>query len=187
MRSPAAAIGWEFRRRHRRGLCALIGYLITLATIKLVMLARGQVVSFASAESFAFTALVPLTATFMYLLAVFTYGLSGDLAARHSTYPARAFTLPVSTAALAGWPMLYGTLGMAILWLVTRLVVMWPAGIAIPWIWPAVLAAAAIAWIQALTWMPYGLPGLRIVVAVLWLTVFDAVVLVALEFKARDG
>lgn len=188
MRSPAAAIGWEFWRRHRRGLFALIGYLITLGTIKLVMLARGQAVTFASDESFAFTALMPPTATFMmYLLAVFTYGMSGDLAARHSMYPARAFTLPVSTAALAGWPMLYGTLGMAIFWLVTRLVGMWPAGIAIPWLWPAVLAAVSMAWIQALTWMPYGLPGLRIVVAVLWLAVFDAIVLVALQFKVREG
>jgi hypothetical protein len=52
--------------------------------------------------------------------------------------------------------------------------------------WPAVFAAALIAWLQALTWMPYGLPGLRIVIAVLWCIVFDAIVLLALEFKARE-
>lgn len=45
----------------------------------------------------------------MYCLAVFSYGLSGDLAARQSMYPARMFALPVTTTALAGWPMLYGT------------------------------------------------------------------------------
>ncbi len=45
----------------------------------------------------------------MYFLAVFSFGLSGDLAARQSIYPARMFTLPVTSAALAGWPMLYGT------------------------------------------------------------------------------
>ena len=45
----------------------------------------------------------------MYFLAVFSFGLAGDLAARQSIYPARMFTLPVTTAALAGWPMLYGT------------------------------------------------------------------------------
>ena len=49
----------------------------------------------------------------MYFLAVFSFGLSGDLAARQSMYPARMFTLPVTTAALAGWPMLYGTAAMA--------------------------------------------------------------------------
>ena len=35
-------------------------------------------------------------------MAVFSYGLAGDLTARHSLYPARMFTQPVSTAALAG-------------------------------------------------------------------------------------
>ena len=62
-----------------------------------------------------------MSATFFYFLAVFSFGLSGDLAARQSIYPARMFTLPVTTAALAGWPMLYGTAAMASLWLATRL------------------------------------------------------------------
>src|SRR2546428_689444 len=42
MRSPAAAIAWEFRQRHRWGLLALIAYLFVLAIIKLVLLERGQ-------------------------------------------------------------------------------------------------------------------------------------------------
>ena len=57
----------------------------------------------------------------MYFLAVFSFGLAGDLAARQSIYPARMFTLPVTTAALAGWPMLYGAAAMASLWLATAL------------------------------------------------------------------
>ena len=64
---------------------------------------------------------IPLTVTFTYFLAVFSFGLAGDLAARQSMYPARMFTLPVTTAALAGWPMLYGAAAMALLWLATRL------------------------------------------------------------------
>ena len=72
---------------------------------------------------------MPLAATFMYFLAVFSFGLAGDLAARQSMYPARMFTLPVTTAALAGWPMLYGTAAMAILWLATRLLAVWPSGV----------------------------------------------------------
>ena len=36
MRSPAAAIAWEFRRKHRWGLIALTGYLLILATIRLL-------------------------------------------------------------------------------------------------------------------------------------------------------
>ena len=101
MRSPAAAVAWQFRRRHRWGLIALIGYLFVLAMIKLVILERGQRVDLDD-ESFAFLVVVPLFATFLYFLSVFSFGLSGDLAARQSMYPARIFTLPVTTAALAG-------------------------------------------------------------------------------------
>src|SRR4051812_906520 len=140
MRSAAAAIAWEFRQRHRWGLIALAGYLIVLAAAKVVVVASGQRVNLTD-ESFGIVIMVPLTATFMYLLAMFTYGLSGDLAARQSMYPARMFTLPVTSGALAAWPMIYGTAAMAILWLITRVFVLWPADVPVPMIWPALLAA----------------------------------------------
>jgi hypothetical protein len=186
MRSHAAAIAWEFRQRHRWGLMALTGYLLVLATIRLLILGGGQRVNFDNTESFALVVVVPLTSTFMYFLAVFSFGLAGDLAARQSMYPARMFTLPVTTAALAGWPMLDGMAAMMILWLATRFLSVWPSGVEVPVIWPALLAAALLAWTQALTWMSYPLPGLRVIVTVLWLAVIDAVVLVALHYKAPE-
>jgi hypothetical protein len=186
MQSAAAATAWEFRQRHRWGLTALAGYLIVLATVKLVVVSTGQRVDLTD-ESFALVIVVPLTATFMYLLAMFTFGLSGDLAARQSMYPARMFTLPVTSGALAAWPMIYGTAAMAILWLATRLFALWPADVPVPMIWPALLAASLLAWAQALTWMSYPLRGLRVIVTVLWLAVIDSVVLIALQFKAREG
>ncbi len=186
MLSPAAAIAWEFRRRHRWGLIAVTGYLLVLAVLKLLIFGPGHRVTFADEQTFAFFVMVPLTSTFLYFLAVFSFGLSGDLAGRKSMYPARMFTLPVTTAALAGWPMLYGTLAMAILWFATRLLAVWPSGFDIPMIWPALLAASLLAWTQALTWMPYALPGLRVIVTVLWLAVIDAIVLLALYHKAPE-
>ena len=186
MRSPAAAIAWGFRRRHRWGLIAVAGYLLAIASIKLLFLKPGQPVNFDNAQSFALVVVVPLAATFMYFLALFTFGLAGDLAARQSMYPARMFTLPVTSAALAGWPMLYGSAAMAILWLATRLFAVWPSGVDVPLIWPALLAASLLAWTQALTWMPYALPGLRVIVTVLWLAVIDTVVLLALALKASE-
>lgn len=186
MRSAAAAIAWEFRQRHRWGLIAIGGYVLVLATIRLLILEPGHRVNFHDEQSFALMVVVPLTATFMYFLAVFSFGLAGDLVARQSIYPARMFTLPVTTAALAGWPMFYGTAAMAILWLATRLLVLWPSGFDIPMIWPGLLAASLLAWTQALTWMPYALPGLRVIVTVLWLAVIDAVVLLALQYKAPE-
>src|SRR6185312_14574286 len=116
MRTPAAAIAWEFRQRHRLGLMAVIGYLIALATYRLVLLAPRQTISFSDAQTFALVVVLPITSTFIYFLGVFSFGLSGDLAARQSMYPARMFALPVSTPALAGWPMLYGAVASALLW-----------------------------------------------------------------------
>ncbi|HZF08508.1 MAG TPA: hypothetical protein VFE33_06935 [Thermoanaerobaculia bacterium] len=186
MRSPAAAVAWEFRQRHRWGLIAVTGYLLGLATIKLLILEPGQGIDFEDAPGFALAVVVPLTSTFMYFLAVFSFGLAGDLAARQSMYPTRMFALPVTTAALAGWPMLYGTAAMAILWFATRFLAVWPSGVDVPMIWPALLAASLLAWTQALTWMSYPLRGLRVIITVLWLTVIDAVVMVALEYKAPE-
>ena len=186
MRSPAAAIAWEFRRRHRWGLIGIGVYVLLLAAVKLVVVRRGIPIDFDSAESFAFAVVVPLTATFLYFLAVFSFGLSGDLAARQSMYPTRLFTLPVSTAALVGWPMLYGGIAMVMLWLVTRAFALWPPGIPVPVIWPALLAPALLAWTQSLMWMPYPLPGLRVVVAVLCLGTIDSIVLLALQYQASE-
>ena len=185
MRSPALAIAWEFRQRHRWGLIAVAGYLVVVATIRFLILEPGEPVLVDSLR-FAAVVSVPLTTTFVYLLAVFTFGFAGDLAARQSIYPARMFTLPVTTAALVGWPMLYGTAATAILWLAARLFAVWPSGTEIPVIWPALLAAALLAWTQALTWMPYGLPGLRVIVAVLCLAALDTVVLLAIHYKAPE-
>ena len=187
MRSPARAIAWEFRYRHRWGLIALAAYLIVLAAVKLLILGARHPIHLDTPASFGFVVVVPLTATFTYFLAVFSFGLAGDLAARQSIYPARMFTLPVTTAALAGWPMLYGSAAMAALWLATRLIALWPSGVHVPLIWPALLAAALLAWTQALTWMPYPLPGLRVIVTVLWLAVIDTVTLLALQNRAPEA
>src|SRR5437899_11306495 len=106
MRSPAAAVAWQFRRRHRWGLIALIGYLFVLAMIKLVILERGQRVDLDD-ESFAFLVVVPLPATFNYFLSIFSFGLCRELLARQSIYPRRMCTRTVAPAPLAGCPILY--------------------------------------------------------------------------------
>src|SRR4029079_15481524 len=86
----------------------------------------------------------------------------------------RLFTLPLTNAALAGWPMLYGCAAMSSLWFVGAAVArIVGADVAVPWIWPMLFCAATIAWMQALTWMPYGVRGLRVVLAVIALAAID--------------
>src|SRR5437870_6620291 len=186
MRSPALAIGWEFRRRHLWALIAMAGYLLALAAIKLLFLGPMELIRLDPPDGRVAVVMTPLTATYFYLLAAFSFGLAGDLGARPSIYPARMFALPVRTAALVGWPMLYGTAAVAILWLVTALSARWPWGIELPLIWPALLAAVFLAWTPALMWMPYGLPGLRAIVAVPWLATLDAVALLAIHYQVRE-
>ena len=157
-----------------------------MAAIKLLIPGPSLTFNMDSAERFGVVVMVPLTATFMYVLTVFSFGLSGDVAGRSSMYPARMFTLPVSTTELVLWPMLYGSVTMVILWLATRFLAVWPSGVDIPVIWPALAAVSLLAWTQALTWLPYGLPGLRVIVAVLWLGVMDSIVLVAVQYKAPE-
>src|SRR5215468_6571351 len=115
MRSAAAAFAWEFRQRLRWGLIAGGVYFTVLAVVQFGAGKRSPIHPLRD-MTFAFTVSIPVCAAFMYFAAVFSYGLAGDLTARRSLYPARMFTLPVSTGALAGWPMLYGTIAMAALW-----------------------------------------------------------------------
>src|SRR5690349_24774848 len=140
MQSPAAAVAWEFRARHRWGMLGVVVYLVVLAAIKVVGVARGVPLYTDSSEAFAFMVMVPLASTVTYFLAVFTFGLDGDLAARQSMYPSRRLALPVTTTALTVWPMLYGGAAMVTRCLALRTFAIWPSGLShVPWVWPAFL------------------------------------------------
>lgn len=186
MRTPAAAIAFEFRQRHRWGLIALFAAFLALGAIKVAVLTAREPLTLDD-MTLALLIPVPLSAAFFYLLAVFTFGMSGDLAARESMYPSRKFTLPVSSAALAGWPMLYGCAAMALLWFAVRVTGTFPPDFEVPRYWPALFAASVLAWAQALTWMPYAARGVRIVVMIVLLVSIDVVVITAFENKASEG
>ncbi|HVS29882.1 MAG TPA: hypothetical protein VMS98_00370 [Thermoanaerobaculia bacterium] len=186
MRTPAAAIAWELGQRHRWGLIGLLATILTLGGIKVAVLTTQAHLE-ASDVTFALLIPVPLAAGFLYLLAVFAFGISGDLTARESMYPPRMFTLPVPSVALAGWPMLYGCVSMALFWFAMRIVGTFPAGFDVPAYWPALFAASILAWTQALTWAPYALRGMRIVVTIPLLVSISVVVIAALETKASES
>ena len=157
MHSPPAAIAWEFRQRHRWGLVAIVVYLIVLAAIKLVILGRDFPIDFDSPVTFALVFVVPVSSYFTYFIAVFTFGLEGDLAARQSMYPARMFTRPVSSGALAWWPMFFGGVVSVILWTATRLLALWPEQAA------RTLAAPALQPLWAWAWFARVLSRVKIV------------------------
>lgn len=185
MRSPAAAVAWELHHRQRWYLMALAAYVLVLGLIKPLYLGPEQTLDLG--DGFAAFAIVPFSVTFMYCIAVFTFGMTGDLAARQSIYPSRMFTLPVSTAALAGWPMLYGAATMATLWLVVMVLARWPWQMELPVVWPAFLGAVVLAWMQVFTWMPYGIRGLRVITAITVLVSLDTSVILAINYRWSEA
>lgn len=185
MRTPARALAWEFARRHRVGFSAIAAYFVLITAFRVAMRARGQFVELDDVQM-ALAITIPLTAAFIYLLAVFSFGLTGDLGARQSIFPPRLFTKPMTAGELARWPMLYGCGAAVVLWAGGRLLGPWPSELRVPIVWPALLAASLVAWTQALTWMPYPARGLRVVVTILWLATIDTVVILAMRFKLPE-
>ncbi len=150
------------------------------------LVARSIAVVWRSARrAFIGTIVLPLTAAVLYLLAMFSFGLSGDLAARQSMYPPRLLTLPVTTAALAGWPMLFGAVAMVVLAQAVRLA-SWPSQTEPPF-WLLLFAPVLLAWTQVLTWMSFPVRGLRVVAAVVKLIAIDMIAIVAIELKPRES
>jgi hypothetical protein len=164
MKTPALAIGWTIWRRHRWGLSAAA---VCVVVVVLACSVGRAVLGPGEALQLCGEAAVPLAVCALYLVAVFAYGFDSDLATAGTAFPSRMFTLPVRTAALAGWPMAYGAAAVGSLWLITASLIFRPAGLDVPLWWPALLAAAQLAWMQALAWWPFGLAWLRIVVALL--------------------
>lgn len=162
-------------------------FFAVLAVSRLLLLDPARRAAFDSNGHFALAVALPFSAVLVHCLAAFGDGLEGDLAGRRSMVPARRFLLPVTSAALAGWPMLLGTSTVAALWLATRGLAPWPAGVEIPWLWPAVFCAVILAWTQALTWSAYPLRGMRVVVMVLWLAGVGFAVQLALHLRVGDG
>jgi hypothetical protein len=184
--SPAAALGWEFGRRHRWGWAAVGAYFVMMIAIKSWAFAAGQTLTIEDDESFGLFVMGPLSATLLYTIVVFTFGFSGDIAARESMFPARLLRLPISTSALTWWPMLLGAVTIVAVWFIARSLLILPPEFSVPVFYPAVLGVAFLGWAQAAIWMPYGMRGARIVVTALWLVTIDAIVIVAYALQARE-
>jgi hypothetical protein len=160
------AFAWMFWRRFRWGLLVFLSYLIVAVALSAVLPAYlSPEVAPAAFALLTFPSGYPA----MFLLGAFCLvEETTPIGGRHSCFPAEMFLLPVGTGALAGWPMAYGAAAVCTLWLVVTLCIMQPWvsiwGVSVPLWWPALMATAALAWLQAVLWLPFGLRGLRVVV-----------------------
>ncbi len=95
------------------------------------------------------------------LLNIFSYG-PADLGGKGSGFPTHMLLLPMRTRALAGWPMLYGAVTVALVWVLLAVLVFIPAGSRTPIVWPATILAAVTVWVQALAWSLFPSPLVRV-------------------------
>ncbi len=181
MWSAARSLSWEVLARQRWTFVPACAYLFVLVAVAQLLPAETIPLGV------AVTLLLPLTSAVVWALGAFSYGFEGRLEDARSLFPARMFALPLSTAALVGWPMLTGALVMALGWLLCARGVLWPWGMEAPLLWPALLFAAVVAWLQAIAWAPFGVPYLRILVAVVVLASLPMGTVAAVEEGAPAG
>jgi hypothetical protein len=168
MRGAGQALLWQLWRRHHWGLSADLAWLTVAPTI--VWFLTSDRIKQPVASVFGLLGIGVLT----HLVGVFSYGFETDLAKKESGYPLRAFVLPVSTRTLTTWPMISGALALIVVWLVTAVGVWQPCGFATPVFWPGFAVAAFLGLAQAIGWTPLPLHLLRVVLAVVTVTVLVA-------------
>jgi hypothetical protein len=151
--SPALGIAYSLWLRLRWIVGAtLISYLVLAVVPQFVPMAAPYCCGVSIA--ILFLAMVPLLNTFSFGPA--------DLGVKSSGFPPHMRTLPISTRAIVGWPMLFAAATFALLWMLPACLIFMPAGFAVPIFWPAALFAAICFWIQAIGWSPFPSPFARV-------------------------
>ncbi len=170
MHSPLLALAWLVWWRYRWGLAACAAGWLFAAALALVL---PREVWWAAEPGgkpspvVAILVLGPFLPSLVYIICAFSYTSQEPLETRESSFPARLFTLPVPTATLVLGPMVHGTAAVLAFWAGWAVTVFWPAGMDVPLVWPALLTAAMLAWLQVVLWWPMPLPYLRLLTALL--------------------
>src|SRR5271163_3399951 len=109
MHSPALALAWQLWSRSRVIRWALLGFVAGLVVIMQVLASGDENVATSVCLCFAGIALMTGLIT--------SWALSLDrTVAEVPAFPRWMLTLPLRTEALVGWPMLYGTVSIALAW-----------------------------------------------------------------------
>ncbi len=179
--SPSLALAYFLWTRHRLALSLFAVYLLAL-----MVLCRALPDEPDAAAFWGLLLATPCALAFPFLLVTFSFSREPRLEGRESGFPSSFWHLPLPTYALVGWPMLWGSVVLALAWLTLS----WgalrpalrPAGIELPLGCPALALAAALAWLQAITWMPFPLPWLRPFVLIALISPLAAMVMLTEAF-----
>lgn len=160
MRSPSEALTWEIWARYRWWLLAGFAYFV-LVTVICNLLPEGAAYLVVRAYF-----VIPLMMAPLGLIAVFVCGAHADLSSSDSLFPQRMFHLPLSTGTLVGSSMFLGVSMMFFVCVGLITLALRTIQPEFPVLWPALLATACLAWLQALAWAPFGMPFVRVAVGV---------------------
>jgi hypothetical protein len=174
--SGCLALAYFVWTRHRLALSLIAGYWLALIVLSRI---------FPSQTTLPFA--LPCVYPFLYMLLIFSFTRESTLEMRESGFPSRLWHLPVPTYALVGWPILWGCGVLALAWLTLSWGALRPAleplGVEPPLWWPALALAAALAWLQAITWTPFPLPWLRPLVLIALISPLVALVALTEAFE----
>jgi hypothetical protein len=154
MHSPAIGVGYFFWRRLRWPLAGMLAYALLLAVLAHV---------FAHAEflpAIQMIGAIPIVFATVHFLGVFTYGPS-DFGASPSGFPRYMLVQPARAASLVGWPMLYGTVTVGLLWALIFCAMLGPSELSGPAAPYGAFFVAALAWFQVAAWCSFPVPIIR--------------------------
>ena len=157
-RAATIGIGYHFWLRSRWVLLGALA--VTVAQVAAV-----HFLSWADLRNFViFVGMFPIGLAVVYLVGIFTF--SGDMSTPESGYPRHMLVLPVANRALAMIPMLYAAVCIAALWLTVAQLVLAPMGWRLPNFLPVIEMVSIVAWLQAVSWMPFWFPFARVAASV---------------------
>jgi hypothetical protein len=153
MTSPALGMGYALWLRTRWMVAGAISTLLVFSVAALTM---------SWAREFLFAAYMnAMVFELAMVLNAFVFG-TVDFGSKGSSFPSHMLVLPATTRQLVGWPMLFCCVFFALVWILSAGLLLFPAGFHPPMIWPAATLAAAVAWIQAISWSPFPTPFARV-------------------------
>jgi hypothetical protein len=183
MRSPSLALSWQTWGRHRWLIGALAAGFAGLIALQRILPHSVQISEFG-----VFITTIPLGFMFIFVAYAFSHAEIGA-GVKASSFPAWMFTLPVRTAVLVAWPMLWAALALSATWVAAAHWVFRAAGLDVPLWWPAFGLAATMAWLQAIDWSPLRLfsklLAIAVVLGALWASLWTVMMRAAPDDPTR--
>jgi hypothetical protein len=178
MDTPVIAIAQSIWWRNRRS------FIVSAATLAVTAALYPLLFAFTRLDWVLAVSTLPLVGVF----AVVWNGLlfveeHGNMS---SHYPRFMLTLPVRTLTLVFWPLVLSSTIVALLWMLTAGLVYNASGFALPILMPALGCAAAMVWLQVMSWTPIANEHIRLIVMLLWLSILAALPIYLMTLPHRS-